>query len=108
MKKFIAIYMAPAEEMKKMMAEVKPEDKKKSMDEWMTWAKSHPEIVDLGAPLGKNTRVSKNAVEEVGNDIGGYTFIEAESAEAAAAIFKESPHFDLPGAYVEIMECVSM
>jgi hypothetical protein len=32
-----------------------------------------------------------------------YSFIEAESHEAAADMFKEHPHFGIPGAWIEVM-----
>ena len=100
--------MAPVAEMDKMMKESTPEEQKAGMEEWMNWARSHKEIVDIGMPLGKNKRVQKDGIADERNDIGGYSFVEAESQEAAANIFKDSPHFQLPGAYIEVMECVQM
>src|SRR3989344_7714640 len=108
MKKYLVLYMAPIEVMDKMMKESSPEDMKKGMDEWMEWAKKHPEIADIGAPLGKNKRVTKEGISDVRNDVGGYSFVEAESQEAAAKVFAGSPHFELPGAYIEVLECVKM
>jgi ribosomal protein S17 len=38
-----------------------------------------------------------------------YTIVEAESLEAAAALFADHPHFTIfPGDSVEIMECLPM
>jgi len=108
MKKFLVLYMAPSEEMAKLMQESSPEAMKKSMDEWKEWAKSHREIVDLGGPVGKNLRVKRDAVSKIGNDVGGYSLVEAESQEAAAEVIKGSPHFGLPGFYVDVMEVVEM
>ncbi|MSR76378.1 MAG: hypothetical protein EXS68_02195 [Candidatus Ryanbacteria bacterium] len=108
MKKFIALYIMPAAAMAEMMKGRTHEDMKVEMDVWMTWAKSHKEIVDLGAPLGKNKRVAASGTTEVSNEIGGYSLLEAESQDAAAAIMADSPHLKMPGAYVEIMECMSM
>ena len=108
MKKFMALYMAPIAEMDKMMKESTPEQRKAGMKEWMDWAKAHKEIVDIGMPLGKNKRVKKGGVEDARNDIGGYSYVEAESQDAAAKVFVDSPHFQIPGAYIEVMECVAM
>lgn len=108
MKKFIAVYMMPTAAMEEMMKNTTPEQRKAGMGEWMTWAKSHKEIVDLGAPLGKNKRVAVSGVTDASNEMGGYSFIEAESQEAAATIFADSPHLKMPGAYVEVMECMQM
>ncbi|MEK7649846.1 MAG: hypothetical protein AAB367_02725 [Patescibacteria group bacterium] len=108
MKKFIALYMMPASAMAEMMKNSTPEDRKASMGEWVEWTKAHKEIVDIGAPLGKNKRVAAGGTTDISNEIGGYSFIEAESSEAATAIMADSPHLKMPGAYVEIMECLSM
>lgn len=108
MKKFLVLYMAPLAEMEKMMQNSTPEQMKEGMDEWTAWVDQHSEIVDIGAMLGKNKRVRSDGVSDERNDIGGYSFVEAESQEAAAEIFKDSPHFQVPGAYVEIMECVKI
>lgn len=108
MKKFIVLYMMPAAAMEEMMKNSTPEEQKAEMAEWVEWAKSHKEIVDLGAPLGRNKRVSSKGVSDERNDVGGYSFIEAESQDAAAALFADSPHLKMPGAYVEVMECMQM
>lgn len=106
--KFIALYGMPKEAMAEMMKTMTPEAQKKSMEEWTAWGKAHPEIVDLGSPVGKNMRVTKDGASMMSNEIGGYSFIEAESQEAAAAVFKDSPHFMMPGVYVEIMPLMQM
>ncbi len=108
MKKFIALYVMPAAAMAEMMKGRTHEDMKAEMEVWMAWAKSHKEIVDLGAPLGKNKRVAASGMIDASNEIGGYSFIEAESQEAAAKVMADSPHLKMPGAYVEIMECMQM
>jgi hypothetical protein len=108
MKTFLVLYMAPVAEMDKMMKDSTPEDMKAGMEEWRQWLKNHPEITDEGGGLGKNKRVTKDGITDARNDVGAYSFVEAESADAAAAVFKDSPHFQLPGAYIEVMECVKM
>ena len=85
-----------------------PEERKASMEGWIGWSKAHKEIVDLGAPLGKNKRVSSSGTSDMSNEIGGYSFVEAESQDAVAKVIADSPHLKMPGAYVEIMECVQM
>lgn len=106
--KFMALYCADPEDMKKWMAEMTPESQKKSMEEWVEWTKSHKEIVDIGAPLGKNWRVTKDGASQVSNAIGGYSVIEADSPEAAVAVLKGSPHFQTPGVYVELLPMMQM
>lgn len=98
----------PAAAIAEYMKTSTPEQQKKSMEDWKTWSKSHSEIVDMGAPLGKNMRITKEGAAPMSNEVGGYSFIEAESAEKAAEIFKDCPHFVMPGAYIELMPCLQM
>jgi hypothetical protein len=109
MKKFFAVYMAPVSAIEQMMQNTTPDQRKKSMEEWMMWMKANAAMfVDQGAPLGKTKRVMDGGITDVKNDITGYSIVQAESHEAAAEIFKGSPHFQIPGAYVEVLEVVAM
>lgn len=109
MKKYVAIYVAPTEALDAMMENMSDEDAKKGMDDWTQWAKQHEAaIVDLGAPLGKNKRVNRDGAIDERNGICGYTIVQAESHEAATQVFTNSPHLDMAGAYVEVLEWVDM
>lgn len=109
MKKFLALYMAPLEAIDEMMKNAKPEDMQKSMDEWMRWTKRYPgAFVDMGAPAGKNKRVTEDGVADVRNEVCGYSVVQANSHEAAAKIFAECPHLEIPGGYVEVVACLDM
>jgi len=109
MKKFVVLYMAPIEEMDKIMKSSTPEERKKSMEDWMKWGESHKaNLVDMGAPLGKNMRVTKNGASYVRNEIGGFSVVQAESHEDAAGIFKDTPHLQIPGAHIEVLQWVDM
>ncbi len=72
---------------------------------WKAWAQKHQAaIVAMGGPLGKTKKVSPAGIEDVGNDIGGYTVVRADSHAAAAQLFEKHPHFTIfPGDSVEIM-----
>ena len=86
-----------------------PEEMKKSMDEWTSWMKKNEGvIVDGGTPLGKTKRVSSEGITDIRNMVGGYTIVRAESLSAAAKIFENNPHFQLPNGSVEVMEFVQM
>ena len=101
--------MAPTAALDEMMKNSTPEQRKAGMDSWMTWAKSlGGSLVDLGMPTGKNKRVTASGISDVRNEVGGYSFVQAASHDDAAKLFQNSPHLQLPGAYVEILECVSM
>jgi len=109
MKKFLALYMAPIASLDEMMKTSTPEDRKKGMDDWTAWAGKHKDIItDMGNPIGKNMRVTKSGAAAVRNEVCGYSMLSADSHEEAAAIFADCPHFGLKGAYVEVMECMSM
>ena len=56
----------------------------------------------------KNEKVASSGVTDTRNDIGGYSIVEANSYDAAAALFADSPHLSMPGATVEVMEIKSM
>ncbi|HET8574952.1 MAG TPA: hypothetical protein VFM02_02140 [Candidatus Paceibacterota bacterium] len=107
MKYFTAIYMAPVSEMEKWMQKPEAErktgeaDMKKKWDEWMA---NHTDLVQNTIALGKTKRVSADGVEDVKNDMMLSSYVVAESLEAAAEAFKGHPHFDIPGATIEIME----
>ena len=65
MKKFMAMYMAPAATIAEMM-KATPEQMKTGMDDWMKWSDAHKkQIVELGAPLGKTKRVTTSGMSWV-------------------------------------------
>ncbi len=109
MKKFVAIYMAPTAAMNEMRKNASPEQMKGMMDSWKKWIDSHKEsLVDVGAPLGKNMRVTKDNVTAVSNEINGFSVVQAESQEEAAKIFSDNPQLQMPGVYIEVLEWVEM
>ena len=95
--------------MKKMMEETSKEEREKGMAEWGMWMKKHEaDFSDMGGPTGKNSQVTKDGSNEMSNDIGGYSVVQAESKETVAAMLADSPHFTMPGAVVDVMEVLSM
>lgn len=113
MKKFLAVFVAPIEAydaMKKEMQNKSPEDKKKEMESWMQWMEHHKaHIVDHGGGVGGAKRVTGDGkITDSRNEIGGYMLIQAENAEEAAAIFKDSPHFGVHSGAIEVMEIMGM
>jgi hypothetical protein len=58
------------------------------MQAWMDWAqRAGDAVVDLGSPLG----VVDPAGDE-GDPIGGYSILQADSAEALSAVLEGHPH----------------
>ena len=109
MKKFVAIYMAPIAAMDELRKNRSPERMKEIDDSWMKWVKSHEKsLVDRGSPTGKNKRVTKDKVQDVKNEILGYSVVQAETHEEAAKLFQDAPNLQIPGAYVEVLEHFEM
>jgi hypothetical protein len=110
MKKFMVLYMAPAATFEKMMRESTPAQQQEGMAAWMKWMNDHQKaIADGGAPLGKARRIDAGGASAVRNDLGGYTIVQADSLDAAAALFgKDHPHLQMPGTWIEVTEIMPM
>ena len=108
MKKFLVLYKAPASGFEQMMKST-PEQQKAGMEAWMAWAgKAAGSIVDMGAPLGKSVRVTKEGASPATNDLGGFSIMQAESKEALAESLKGHPHFMMPGGFIEVVDFMPM
>jgi flagellar basal body rod protein FlgG len=104
MKKFLVLYKASAAAFEQMM-KATPEQQKAGMEAWMAWGKkAASSTVDMGAPLGKSMRVTKNGASPTTNDLGGYSIMQAESKEALAETLKGHPHFMTPDGFIEVVE----
>lgn len=104
--KFIVMYQMPHTGLDAWMQ--LPEAERKSQEvqmehEWNAWMKDHATLITETAGVGKPKRITKDGVEDARNDIMMYSFIEAPSLEAAADIFKDHPHFGIPGSWIEVM-----
>ena len=73
---------------------------------WMK--KNMASFADSGGPVGKTKQVAASGASDIRNDIGGYSIVQAESQEAAAALFADNPHLTMPTATVELMEITPM
>ena len=98
MTKFLVLYRANQSATEQMGAAT-PEEQQASMQDWMTWAgKAGPAIVDLGSPVAAaaGTTVS-------GDTIGGFSILQAESAEALQQVLEGHPHTK-QGGTIEVLE----
>jgi hypothetical protein len=109
MKKFLVLYKASPAEFEQAMKST-PAQQKEGMDAWNSWAnKAKSQIVDMGAPLGKSMRVTPGGSSPVKNDLGGFSVLQAESAEQLAASLKGHPHFMMgAGSSIEIVELMAI
>ena len=110
MKKFLLLYRAPTTA-RAQMAKATPEQMKAGMDAWMGWQKKNAKaIVDFGSPIG-DPKLSSGAKAAGAGDqtIGGYSVVQAESADALQKLIKDHPHFMTPGgATIEAFEFLLM
>jgi hypothetical protein len=105
MKKFLALYMAPPAAIDQMMQSMTPEMSKSHNDSWAAWMEKHKDsIADQGAMLGKNKRVTGAGITDERNDLTGYTILQAETHEAAAAVMSDNPMLQMAEAYIEVTE----
>lgn len=86
-----------------------PEETRKGQEQdmqtaWNAWVDAHKEVLLETAGVGRPKRVSAEGVTDARNDMMLYSFVEAESLEAAVAIFKDHPHFGIPGAWIEVVQ----
>jgi hypothetical protein len=108
MKHFLVTYLAPAsviEEWKKTEPEKRKAAEEKMQAEWRKWMSGHAKVfADKGAGVGRTKRVSSQGSTDIKNDIMLYAIIQAESHQAAAKLFEDHPHLQIPQSSIEIME----
>jgi hypothetical protein len=114
MKKFLVLYQSEAAaagglSVSEMIAKTPPEQMQKGMAMWRAWfEKCGSACVDLGSPLDNSTTVTKESSKAGRSAITGYSVVEAGSMEEAIALMVNHPHFFMPGASAQILECVPM
>jgi hypothetical protein len=106
MNEFLVLYRVPVsviEEWMKRDPEERKEAEEKMEGEWDEWMRRHGKTIKKTAGAGKTKRVTREGTEDTKNDIMLFSIVEAESHEAAAALFEDHPHLDIPQASIEIM-----
>lgn len=110
-KQFLAVYLgSPDSPAMARWAALSPEEiaqrQQQGMAAWQDWVmRNQGSIVVMGGPLGSTLRVSLDGVAQTNNALSAFTIVEAESHEAAAALFENHPQFAIfPGEAVEIMQ----
>jgi hypothetical protein len=114
MNKYLVLYRSEAAltsgiSVSEMFSKSTPEQMAAGMAAWRAWhEKCGGAVVDLGAPLDKSTTVAGGSGAPGKTSITGYTLLQAGSLEEAVALMKDHPHFHMPGASMQILECVPM
>lgn len=105
MKRFLVLYRAP-HGAREQMAKATPEQGRAAMQAWQTWATdAGPSIVDLGAPVATAAHLRGGNTTDF---VAGYSVMQAESPARARALFEAHPHLSMPGASIEILECLPL
>jgi len=104
--KFIVMYQMPHTGLDAWMQ--LPEEERKTQEvemqsQWHAWIEKHAAVITETVGVGKPKRITAEGVEDARNDLMMYSFIEADSLDAAANLFKDHPHFGIPGAWIEVM-----
>ena len=98
MTKFLVLYRA-SQSAAQQMAGADAEEQQAGMEEWMAWAgKAGSAIVDLGSPLQPTADGAGS-----GDPIGGFSILQAESADALQGVLKGHPH-TAHGGTIEVLE----
>ncbi|MDP5228453.1 MULTISPECIES: hypothetical protein [Arthrobacter] len=93
MAKFLVLYKADTTAADQM-AQGSPEEQAAGMQAWMDWAaKAGDAIVDLGSPLSP-------ASADADASVGGFSILQAESADALQGVLEGHPHTAMGGTIV--------
>ena len=102
MSKYLILYRSPMTAAEQM-AQSTPEQAQAGMDAWTRWTgEAGSAVVDLGSPLG----VVESGGDK-GDPVGGYSILEAESAEALEGLLQGHPHRAMGGT-IETLEFLTM
>jgi hypothetical protein len=110
-KKFMALYLIPVSVMDAWVA-TDPAKRKAAEDEmkgeWHDWMVANAQAIISTEACGKTKSVTASGIADTRNDITLYSIVEAESHEAAAKLFENHPHLQIPQSSIEIMEIRSL
>lgn len=106
MKTFLALYFAPAAAQMEA-AKATAAERAEGMKPWFAWKDQHEaHIQDFGAPTQPSLRIDGDRRwTQSGSDLGGYSLVQAETLDAAKAMFQDHPHLAwVPGCRIELAE----
>ena len=109
--KFLVLFLVPPaviDQWKATPLETRGPAEQKMMADWQAWTAAHAGQLTQQRAGGRTKRVSASGVADTRNEITLTAFVEAESLEAAAAMFRDHPHLGIPQATIEVMELREM
>jgi hypothetical protein len=109
MTKYLLLYMSPVTP-QDQMANATPEEGQAGMEAWNAWAgRAGSSLVDFGSPIAAAGSVgSDGGVESGGRYVGGFSILEADSADALRGLLEDHPHLMLDGASIEFFEFLEL
>ena len=75
---------------------------------WDAWLEGHKDAVLKTIAIGKVKEVTADGIQDARNEMMLSSYVQAESLEAAADIFKDHPHLSMPGGRIEVVETRDM
>jgi len=101
MTKYMILYRSPVSASEQMDAN-DPEAAQAGMDAWMTWAqRAGSAVVELGSPL------QPVGGGGVGDPVGGYSIMQADSLESLQEVLAGHPHTEWGGT-IDVLEFLAM
>lgn len=104
--KFLVLYKTPTSVLDKWMEtdpEVRKEMESKMSKEWDAWRAQHADQLKETSGAGKVKLVTNAGISDSRNDIMMFSIVEADSHEAAAKLFENHSHLQIPEATIEVM-----
>ena len=107
MGKYMVLYRSTATAAEQM-AQADPSQTAAAMELWSSWAtKVGDHLVDIGSPLNE-AGVVPAGNGNGGTHIGGYSIMQADSADEMNTLLEGHPHFHSPGASIEVLEFLAI
>ena len=109
MTKYLLLYVSPVSA-QDQMANASPEEGQAGMEAWNAWAgRAGSALVDFGSPVQSAGSVGATG----GGDgdrrhVGGFSIMEADSADALRGLLEDHPHLMLDGASIEVFEFLEL
>ena len=104
--KFLVLYLVPAaviDEWGKTDPATRQPVEQKMRADWVQWTNDHASMILTTEAGGATKRITQTGVADARNEIMLYSFVEADSHEAAAKAFENHPHLGIPQSSIEVM-----
>lgn len=108
MTKYLVLYMS-AVSPEEQIANATPEEGQAGMEAWMSWAdRAGAAVVDLGSPIGASGSVGGSDGASRNGYVGGFSIMQADSADALESLLVDHPHLQLEGSTIEYFQFLEL